>query len=107
MAAKNEQQEKVFFSIKGMKAGNIRRLGKSGIIAFSLMGNGVGFYNLRIVKGKNGEFIAAPQSKGSDDKWYPQYAVYLSNEDQKKIIAAVKAKLPDPEPEQDNNDIDF
>lgn len=107
MAAKNEKQEKAYFSIKGMKAANIRRLGKSGIIAFSLMGNGVGLYNLRIVKGKNGEFIAAPQSKGSDGNWYAQYALYLSDDDQKKIIAAVKAKLPDPESEEDNSDIDF
>lgn len=111
MAAKNNkntESEKKYFDVTGMKAINIRRLGKSGVIAFSLLGNGVGFYNLRIVEGKNGEFIAAPQSKGSDGKYYSQYAVYITDEDQARIIKAVKAKAPDPEPaEQEDDGIDF
>lgn len=108
--AKNEKQEKVTLSIKGMKAANIRRLGKGekSIIAFSLLGNGLGLYNLRIVKGKNGEFIAPPQSKGRDDKYYDQYAIYLSEEDAAKIIKAVKEKAPDPEPaDDDSEDMQF
>ena len=99
MAAKKEQ-EITYFNIKGMRAANIRRLGKSGVIAFSLLGNGLGLYNLRIVKGKNGnEFIASPQEKGKDGKYYDVYAVYISDEDAAKIIKAVKEKAPDPEPE--------
>lgn len=108
MAAKNEKQEKTYFSIKGMRAANIRRLGKSGVIAFSLLGNGLGLYNLRIVKGKNGnEFIASPQQKGKDGNYYDDYAVYFSDEDAAKIIKAVKEKAPDPEPDADAGDMPF
>ena len=108
MAAKNEKQEKAYFSIKGMRASNIRRLGKSGVIAFSLLGNGLGLYNLRIVKGKNGnEFIASPQQKGKDGQYYDDYAVYFSDEDAAKIIKAVKENAPDPEPAEDDGDTQF
>ena len=86
-------KEKVFFSIKGMTLANVRQLSEK-VIAFSMLGNGLGLYNLRIVKGEKGDFVAAPQEKGKDGKYYNVYAVYFSDEDQKKIIAAVKAKLP-------------
>ena len=105
MAAKNEKQEKEFFDVKGMKAQNIRRMGKKGIIAFSLCGKGLGLYNLRIVEGKEGhKFIAAPQEKGN---YYGVYAVYISEDDQKRIIAAVEKAAPAPEPEEDDSALDF
>lgn len=110
MAAKkeNNKSEKEFFDITGMKAQNIRRMGKKGIIAFSLCGKGLGLYNLRIVESKEGhKFIAAPQEKGKDGNYYGVYAVYISEEDQKKIIAAVEKAAPAPEPEEDGSDIDF
>lgn len=89
-------EEKQFFSIKGMKVTNVREVaGKSAnTIFFSLTGNGLGLYNLRIVEGARGSFIAPPQSKGSDGKYYNQYGVYLSDDDQARIIKAVVSKLP-------------
>lgn len=93
MAAKAETN-KTFFAIKGMKIANVRRLSEK-IIAFSLLGNGLGLYNMRIVNSDKGEFVASPQEKGKDGKYYAVYAVYLADDDQKKIIEAVKKKLPD------------
>lgn len=99
----NKGAEKSFFSIKGMKLANIRKLSDK-VIAFSLLGNGLGLYNLRIVSTTNGEFVACPQEKGKDGKYYAVYAVYISDDDQQKIIKAVKAKLPK---EEEASDVDF
>lgn len=88
-------KEKEFFEIKGMKVNNVREIGDTGIISFSLLGKGLGLYGLKIVKSARGEFISAPSVKGKDGSYYPQYAVYFAEEDSKKIIAAVKKKLPE------------
>lgn len=92
MAAKNEKPN---FNLKGMKVANVRKLSDT-IICFSLLGNGLGLYNLRVVNGAKGKFIGSPQSKGKDGKWYDQYAVYFSEDDAKKVIAAVEAKVDEP-----------
>lgn len=109
MAKKKEtnNQEKVTLNIKGMKLANVRRLSKE-VVVFSLLGNGLGLYNLRVVNGQKGKFIAAPQSKGKDGNYYGQYAIYLSDEDQERIIKAVLEKAPDPEPaDDDGGDAEF
>lgn len=97
--------EKEYFSITGMKVTNVRRIGDTGIISFSLQGKGLGLYNLKIVKGAHGEFIAAPSTKGKDGAWYPQYAVYLTDDDAKRVIGVVKDKLPSeaPAPAEDTD----
>lgn len=101
-AGNKEVNEKVFFNLKGMKVMNARRIPNSTTISFSLCGNGLGLYNLRLVKGgPSGAFIATPQSKGKDDKYYPQYALYLSDEDEDRVIKAVIDKLPAEKPEED------
>lgn len=105
-SSKKQNQEREFFAINGMKVSNVRKIPGTSVISFSLLGHGLGLYNLKIVKGSNGEFIAAPSSKGKDGNYYAQYAVYLSEEDQKKVIGVVKSKLPDDEDEPDP-DVDF
>ena len=97
--AKKAETTKEYFEIKGMAIGNVRRLSDS-VVAFTLAGKGLGLYNMRVVDGKKGKFVATPQIKGKDDEYYVQYAVYLTDEDQKKIIAAVEKMLPD-EPEEE------
>ena len=92
MAAKKEQPT---INIKGMKVEKVRKLSDK-VIGFSLLGNGLGLYNLRVVNGAKGKFIGSPQSKGKDGKWYDQYAVYFSEDDAKKVIAAVEAKVEEP-----------
>lgn len=103
MASKAADKERPCFEIKGMTVANVRELAK-GVIAFSLLGKGLGLYNLRVLDGKNGEFVATPQEKGKDGKYYSLYALYLSEADEKKVIAAVKGKLPK---EEEPADISF
>lgn len=89
---KTEEKEKTYFNIEGMTVTNCRVLSEN-VLAFTLTGKGLGLYNLRVVDSKNGKFIGAPQSKGKDGNWYNQYALYLSDEDQKKIIAEVEKQI--------------
>lgn len=93
-----EQKTKEYFSVKGMRVTNVRRIPGTEVITFSLNGNGLGLYNLRIVTGgASGKFIAAPSTKGKDGKYYSQYAIYLSPEDEERVMRAVIDKLPSEE----------
>lgn len=96
-------QKREFFSIKGMKVNNARRIPGTDVITFSLIGNGLGLYNLRIVTGgARGKFIAPPSTKGKDGKYYNVYALYLSPEDEERVLKAVIDKLPaDDQPADD------
>ena len=91
--ADSKKKEQSTLVIKGMKVDKVRKLSDT-VIGFSLLGNGLGLYNMKVIAGKNGEFVAAPQEKGKDGKYYNVYAVYFSIDDEAKIIAAVKKKLP-------------
>lgn len=93
------ENEKTYLNIKGMKVRNVMKLGDKGVIVFSLNGNGLGLYNLRIVPSAKGDFISTPQQRGKDGKYYAQYQVYFSSDDEKRVIQAVKDKLPKEEPE--------
>ena len=97
--AKTNNTERTYLNIKGMKVQNVRRLGK--VLAFTLTGNGLGLYNMRLVNGKNGYFVAPPQVKGNDNNWYNQYAVYLEAEDEEKIIKRVLELVPAEEGTED------
>ena len=59
------------------------------ICVFSLNVPGAKFLNLKVIDGKNGEFIAMPQIKGRDGQYYDMYRVYFSEQDAQRIIAAV------------------
>ena len=61
------------------------------ICVFTLNVPGAIFFNLKVVDGKNGEFIAMPQSKGLDGQYYDLYRVYLSEKDEQRVISAVAA----------------
>ena len=71
---------------------NVRQISDSCIV-FTLRCKGFAFYSMRVVERKSdGEpFIAVPQDKGTDGKYYKQYAVYLSEADQKALIDKVFA----------------
>lgn len=59
------------------------------VCVFTLNVPGATFLNLKVVDGKNGEFIAMPQSKGRDGQYYDLYRVFFSEQDAQRIIAAV------------------
>ena len=46
---------------------------------------------MRVIESKKtgDPFISVPQSKGTDSRYYNQYAVYLSDEDQQMLIDEV------------------
>ena len=76
----------------GADVAHVRQISDSCIV-FTLRCKGFSFYNMRVIERKsNGEpFIAMPQDKGSDGKYYNRYAVYLSEADQKALIEKVFA----------------
>lgn len=91
------------FALAGMKVANVRKLSDT-VTAFSLLGNGLGLYNLKVVDGAKGKFIGVPQSKGKDGSWYNQYAVYFSDEDQAKIIKKVESMVEDEDDDEDEDE---
>ena len=59
------------------------------VCVFTLNVPGATFLNLKVVEGKNGMFIAMPQTKGKDGQYYDLYRVFFSDEDTARIISAV------------------
>lgn len=87
----NDRKDRVCMDIKSMgyEVTNVRVITDS-FITFTLKFKGFSLYNMRVVERRNGEiFISVPQSKGGDFRYYNQYAVYLSDEDQKMLINEV------------------
>lgn len=105
MAKETTKKDRVTLNIKGMKLSNVRRLSDK-VVAFSLNGNGLGLYNLKVIEGKNGKFIATPQEKAKNGEYYNIYSVYFSEEDEAKIIKAVLDKVPEKK-EEENEDVPF
>lgn len=65
---------------------------------FTLKCKGFSLYGLRIVtKRDGGYFIAPPNHKGSNDKYYADYALYLSDADTEKLLDMVEQVLADDE----------
>lgn len=72
----------------GATVTNARVIGESCII-FSLKCQGFSLYNMKLCEGRDGYFIVPPSTKGKDGKYYNQYAVYLSQEDEQRLIEDV------------------
>ena len=64
-------------------------------IFFTLSIPGLQLFNLKVVPAgrKYDAFVAMPEDKGKDGKYYKQYALYLSAEDTKSVIDAVMDAL--------------
>lgn len=84
------RDREVFDMVKyGAEITNPRQISDNCIV-FTLQCAGFSLYNMRLVEGRDGRrFIAPPSSKGSDGKYYNQYAAYLSDADQQTIIADI------------------
>ena len=59
------------------------------LITFTLKCKGFSLYNMKLVNGKKGYFITPPSVKGSNGAYYNQYAIYLTEEDEKSLIDSV------------------
>lgn len=79
---------KAYLSIKGATV-QACHLISDRVCVFTLNIPGASFLNLKVVEGKNGMFIAMPQTKGRDGQYYDQYRVFFSDEDTQRIIDAV------------------
>ena len=55
--------------------------------------NGITIYGMRVVEGKNGDFLSFPQTKGKDGKYYSICWAKLSEKDQADILKAMEDKI--------------
>lgn len=69
------------------------RMFDSGNVVADIELNGVLVYGVRVVEGKNGDFLSLPQRKGSNDKYYSIVYWPFDEADQKAIIAEIERRL--------------
>lgn len=79
------------FSVKRAHCGTTQD-GKSWILA-DLELNGLTVYGVRVVSGKNGDFLSFPQRKGQDGKYYSIVYAPLCKEDQDAILKKIEQVL--------------
>lgn len=95
---KEENAEKVNFNLKDISWSitNVRVVTEH-MVSFTLKMQGLSLYNMKVTESTKGDtagqmFLSNGQSKGSDGKYYNNYALYLSDEDRDRIIEAVCAE---------------
>lgn len=72
----------------GAEVRNPRQIGDS-CITFTLKCDGFSLYNMRLIEGKSGKRFITPPATKSNGNYYNQYAIYLSDSDEKTIIDAI------------------
>lgn len=100
-SSKKENTERVNFNLKdnSWSITNVRVVTEH-MVTFTLKMHGLSLYNMKLVESTKGDtagqmFLINGQSKGSDNKYYDNYALYLSHEDSNRIIEAVCAEVND------------
>lgn len=90
-----ENVGRVDFNLKdsGWSIANVRVLTEH-VVSFTLKMPGLSLYNMKVTESTKGDnvgrmFLSNGQSKGSDGKYYNNYALYLSDKDKEAIIEAV------------------
>lgn len=96
--SKKESVEKVNFNLKDISwsIANVRVVSEH-MVTFTLKMPGLSLYSMKVTESTRGDtagqmFLSNGQSKGSDGKYYNNYALYLSDEDRDRIIEAVCAE---------------
>lgn len=97
-SSKKENIERVDFNLKdsGWSIANVRVVTEH-VVSFTLKMRGLALYNMKVTESTKGGtagkmFLSNGQSKGSDGKFYNNYALYLSDEDKDMIIKVVCAE---------------
>jgi len=88
---KKQTTTRVYFDLAGYEATvkNVHVLSET-VVSFVLSCHGFALYNMRLIqKTDGGFFIAPPSHKGKDGKYYGEYAVYLTEEDEQRLIDKV------------------
>ena len=83
----DNEQKKEFVKVDSFKVTSAHEFENKNV-AFDMTLNGIAFYGLTVVKGKNGDFISFPQRK-SGDKYYNHYYIALSEKDADAIMDEV------------------
>lgn len=81
----NNNKELFNMSLYGANVTNPRQI-SNNCITFTLKCKGFSLYNMRLIEGKNGNRFITPPATKSNGNYYNQYAVYLSEIDEKAII---------------------
>lgn len=96
--SKKDNTERVNFNLKdnSWSIANVRVVTEH-MVTFTLKMQGLSLYNMKVTESTKGDtagqmFLSNGQSKGSDGKYYNNYALYLSDEDRNRIIEAVCAE---------------
>lgn len=66
---------------------------KDGSVVADITLNGVKIFGVRVIEGKNGDFLSMPSRKGSDGNYYSHVFVRFSESDQKKILKEIEDQL--------------
>ena len=66
---------------------------ENGNVSFDCIVNGISVYGMTVIEGKKGDFIAFPQRKGSDGKYYKYVWFEISEELQDDIIKQIEKLL--------------
>lgn len=82
-------------SIESFSVSGVRAVGST--VFFNLSFGGMSFYGLRVVEGRNGDFIAFPERKGTDAKYYKHFYIPFSERTSQRIIDAVEEQVGDDE----------
>lgn len=68
---------------------------KDGGIVFDLNVDDITIYGCRVIQGKKGDFVAFPQRKGNDGKYYSHVYLSLTDEETQEILEKVCMILAD------------
>lgn len=87
---KDDEQNKAKFDMIATEAiVQNARVVTDDLITFTLKCHGFSLYNMKLVNSKSGYFITPPSVKSNNGAYYNQYAIYLSEEDEKSLIDSV------------------
>lgn len=66
---------------------------KSGTVFADITINGVTIYGVRVVEGKNGDFLSFPENKDNNGRYWHIAYCRLSDKDQNDILAEIERQL--------------
>lgn len=90
--AGNQTKERNTIKLTDFAVKRVKMWDNGGISA-DLNLNGIDIYGVRVVEGKNGDFLSFPQRKGSDGKYYHIAYASVSSDDQNAILKEIERKL--------------
>lgn len=88
---KNQAPERVQHSYSVWRAKEF----KDGGIVFDLNVDDITIYGCRVIQGKKGDFVAFPQRKGGDGKYYSHVYIALTEDETQEILEKVCTILAD------------